>query len=173
MIWNNTKEKTLHTKISFSLIRSGGPVSDEDRIRGADVHVTVVVAHDVNLVKAKGDPESLVAWAQEAEGVHGELELGADAHKDAALRFHAALPAELQWQHVFILVRLDEEEEMKTVFQNEQPCIKDSQQQSPSWTAMPLYRYTLLHWYLLTFTTRCYKLQSAHMYHDQSPVLTA
>jgi len=87
----------------------GFPVLEQHGVRGADVLLVVVVANDLHVVGAELDLDALVGRAEEAERVEGELELGAHAHEDAALRLDAVLPAELEGQDVLVLVGLQRE----------------------------------------------------------------
>ena len=47
---------------------------------------------------------------QEHHGEQGHLELGAGPHEGAAHRLHQAVPAELEVEHMVVLVRLGERE---------------------------------------------------------------
>lgn len=58
------------------------------------------------MVETELDFDTLVGRVEETESVEGELELGADTDEDASLGLYAILPAELQRQDVFVLVRL-------------------------------------------------------------------
>ena len=81
-------------------------VLEEHRVGGAYVLLVVVVANDLHIVQTELDFDALIGRGEETEGVEGELELGTDADEDAALGLYTVLPAELEGQDVFVLVRL-------------------------------------------------------------------
>lgn len=77
--------------------------------------LVVVVADDLHVVETELDSDALIGRRQETQRVKGELELGADADEDAALGLGAVLPAELQRQDVFVLVRLQTDRQKQKV----------------------------------------------------------
>lgn len=88
-------------------------VFKEHRVCGAYMLLVVVVANNLHVVETELDFDALVGWGEETQGVEGELELGADADEDASLGLYAVLPAELQRQDVFVLVRLQSDRKNK------------------------------------------------------------
>lgn len=81
-------------------------VLKEHGVCGAYVLLVVVVANNLHMVETELDFDTFVGRVEETESVEGELELGADTDEDASLGLYAVLPAELQCQDVFVLVRL-------------------------------------------------------------------
>lgn len=82
-------------------------ILEQDGVRGADVLLVVVVAHDLHVVRVELDFDTFVRRREETEGVESELKLWTDADEDASFGFDAVLPAELQSQDVFVLIRLE------------------------------------------------------------------
>lgn len=88
-------------------------ILEQHRVRGADVLLVVVVADDLHMVETELDSDALIWRRQETQRVEGKLELRADADEDATLGLGAVLPAELQRQDVFVLVRLQTDRNRK------------------------------------------------------------
>lgn len=84
-------------------------VLKEHRVCGSYVLLVVVVANNVHMVETELDFDTLVGRGEETKSVEGKLKLGADTDEDASLGFDAILPAELQSQDVFVLIRLQRE----------------------------------------------------------------
>lgn len=84
-------------------------VLNEHRVSGSYVFLVVVVANNLHVVVTELDFDTLVGRGEETESVECKLELRTDADEDAALGLYTVLPAELQSQDVFVLVRLERE----------------------------------------------------------------
>lgn len=81
-------------------------VSNKNRISCPYVFLVVMVADDLYNVQAKRHLDSFVGRCQKTQGVKGKFKFRAHTDEDAPFGFNAILPAELQGQEVFVLVRL-------------------------------------------------------------------
>lgn len=82
-------------------------VPKEHRVSGSYVLLVVVVANNLHIVETELDFDTFIGRGEETQSVEGKLKLRTDANEDAAFGFYTILPAELQSQDVFILVRLE------------------------------------------------------------------